>query len=267
MSALIEFWAKCEFSNPPFVHEDDLRYAKKHGLAAFSERDSYDFDGFVASNRFGETKGLAFHLSLVPSPYAGSLSSAKIFLVQLNPGFEYTDYYAEYERPEFRKKVVETLRQEVGAFEFPFIFLDPKFCWHSGFRYWERKLRKIIEFLAIKRGCSYLDAMREMSNQLATLELFSYHSQNFDHRSFEKTWLLPSVQQMRRFIEETKNRALNGEVTLIVIRKGKGLGIEQSWPNVVVFESRQAQGAHLTITNELKGPGGAILRQLGIRGA
>lgn len=76
-------------------------------------------------------------------PYVGDLHRADIFLLHLSPGFHFTDYYAEWEVPTFRRRLIRNLRQELDGLEFPFVFLDPEFCWHPGFRWWEEKLRDV----------------------------------------------------------------------------------------------------------------------------
>ena len=59
------------------------------------------------------------------------------------------------------------------------MFLNPKFAWTGGFRYWHAKLRDTISLLAATRGVSYGEAMAFLGRRLAVLELIPYHSSNF----------------------------------------------------------------------------------------
>ncbi len=137
---LIEFWREISVTRPPFAHPRDLAVLEKYPRKIDIE--PKDFDSFVASAQFGDFKDHRLHLSLVPQPYAGNLEQADIFVLLLNPGVEYTDYYGEYRQKEFRQCLVDNLRQQNSDEEFPFLWLNPEFCWHCGFMWWEEKLRK-----------------------------------------------------------------------------------------------------------------------------
>jgi hypothetical protein len=259
MNSLVEFWRACNLGKPPYIHPKDKR--ELGPLNRYFDESNFTFDTFVSSDRFGDFITKRFHLSLLPSPYAGSVHSADIFVVQLNPGFNYSDYYAEYRNAAFHDRKKKTLLQETGDFEYPVIFLDPQFCWHPGFSYWEGKFRKIISEFAKRRDCSYLLAQKELSTRLAILELVPYHSENFKP-DFKDIKRLPSVRRMIDFVHELVGRALKGEITLIVLRKGTELGLATKRPNLIVLGRYQAQGANLTMREDGTGPGDAVLMRL-----
>src|ERR1700736_1935367 len=54
---------------------------------------------------------LRFHTGLVPVPYAGNLSRAKMFFLMANPGFQSLDYFAEFSVAKFKKRVIQNLIQ------------------------------------------------------------------------------------------------------------------------------------------------------------
>ena len=101
--------------------------------------DPTSFEDFVTGMRFGNLDDNLFHLSLFPVPYAGDLKSAPIVILMLNPGFGYSDYWAEFKMPDFRSRLELNLCQSFDRIEYPFLFLDPRFCWHGGFLWWEGK--------------------------------------------------------------------------------------------------------------------------------
>ena len=67
-----------------------------------------------------------FDLSLLPVPYGGDLQVAEIFVLLLNPGFAFADYYAETRVPEYRHRLERTLAQDFDGTDFPFLWLDPE---------------------------------------------------------------------------------------------------------------------------------------------
>jgi hypothetical protein len=265
VNSLAEFWRAMPLDGPPYIHPKD-----KEGLSD-KELDSYfdtkeglvDFDSFVRSRRFGDRNDNRFYTSLLPGPYAGSIERADIFILMLNPGFEYVDYFAEYRdeyhgTTEFKAIRSKTNRQELGDVGFPFFYLNPEFCWHSGFMYWERKLRPILETIANDEKCGgYFGALKAMSQRFATLQLVPYHSRGFSAGSLITK--LPSTKVMIEYVkDQLVPSAKRGEKTLIVTRKAKEWGIEAAPPNIVVYGRNQARGAHLGPDSD---GGQAILRQ------
>jgi hypothetical protein len=125
---IVKFWKGLSLSAPPFVHPQDLP-ALKTRAADLLEEPPTNLRRFIASRRF-DPEDRDFHFSLLPSPYVGDVCRADILLLLLNPGFKPADYYAEWNVPEFRDRVVRNLYQRFEGVEFPFLLLDPQFCWH-----------------------------------------------------------------------------------------------------------------------------------------
>lgn len=204
---LVSFWHKCP-SDPPFVHPDDLSKLAKGDLGHL------DFDKYIAGLRFTPTDS-GFHFSLLPVPYVGSMASADIFVLGLNPGFEHGDYYAECCVPEFHRRLVANLRQEPLEQDYPFFYLDPRFCWHPGFGWWERKFRDIVTGLTEMRpGYSYHDGPREVSRRLLAIELVPYHS-----KQFSGTTKLASSEQARAFVRNALIPRAEKDEALIVLTR------------------------------------------------
>lgn len=221
-----------------------------------------NFLRFIASERFGAFDDHQFHLSLLPVPYAGDLANADIFVLLLNPGLSFTDYYGEWQVPEFRKRLKANLHQDFRGVEFPFFYLDPKFCWHSGFGWWERKLRDVATIIArTKYKNRYLDALRDLSRRIAAIELVPYHSRSFrDHRLLDQ---LPSASQARGHVSaKLLRRAAAGRIALVVTRQSAQWGLpRKGGRGLITYVGGQTRGASLS--SRTKG-GRAILARYGI---
>lgn len=149
----------------------------------------------------------AFHTSLMPMPWVGNLRTAKVFLLQLNPGFGAHDYFGEHRVREYRAMLQANLRQAEGH---AFPFLGPEHSWHGGATYWAPRLRKIVDGLD--------GDWRRVAEGTAVLELVPYHSEVFKLGQ-PKVNRLESVRLMRAFVrEELVPAAKEGKCALITLR-------------------------------------------------
>jgi hypothetical protein len=257
---LIEFWREYTPEVAPFAHPADLSALRKKPRW-IAENDPIDFHAYLKSSRFGNPKDDRLHLSLFPVPYLGNLEKAEIVILLLNPGFEYSDYWADTVNPEYRKRLEQNLHQDFKGISFPFLCLDPQFCWHSGFMWWEKKLRKVLhEITAKKFGGDYYGALRDLSTKLGCIELIPYHSESFKDHSL--IGLLPSVARARDFVTHTLvPEAAADKRTIIATRQVKQWGLLRGMRNVRVYEGGHTRGASLSPTSE---GGKAILQHYGI---
>jgi hypothetical protein len=258
----IRFWRRCRVDRPPFVHPDDEPILREHGRGVLDER-THTFESYIRSERFGATKDRWLHLGLLPVPFVGDIRRADVVILLLNPGFGITDYFSEYQHPEFRERHVASLWQRPAQNGYPLHFLDPEMCWHGGSTWWMRKLGEVVAALASKRfNGSYLKALRETARRVAAVELFPYHSSNFaEWRLLDR---LPSVSMARRFAADVLLAdAQVGDRLIIVTRQAeRWLPRKRSRSlgrNVLVIGKNHARGIPL-------GPrfaaGAAILRRL-----
>ncbi len=255
---LVRFWEKYKSTSAPFVHPDDLPVLKD---GKFADIEATDLDRYLAHPRFGDFADPRFHLSLLPTPYGGDLRNADIVILLLNPGFNIVDYYAVRDA-EFRDRVETSLRQDFGSNDFPFYFLDPRLCWHSGFMWWEKKLRAVIsEVAARKHNGHYFEALKDISRRLAFVELVPYHSPVFNAHALLNR--LPSVQAVRNYVQgRLLPAAVAGEKTIIVTRQAAVWNLPTSNPNIIIYSGGMTRGASLGPET----PGGiAILRRYGLR--
>ncbi|MEX2278231.1 MAG: hypothetical protein WD674_10670 [Cucumibacter sp.] len=259
-SDLVTFWGRCDLTAPPHAHPDDLPVLSR-GSGKYIDAEPRTFESFVASGRFGDFTDHRLHLSLLPIPYGGNLAHADIIVLLLNPGFSYTDYYGEMRMPAFNRRLRMNLSQSFEGVEFPFLWLDPEFCWHGGFVWWEKKLREIITLIAAERFKGrYLDALRNLSTRLAHIELVPYHSPSFRGHALIND--LPSVNAARRFVQDALvSAAQAGSKTIIVTRQEAAWGLPKPSEHLVIYKGGQTRGASLGPDT----PGGkAILKRYGI---
>lgn len=201
------------------------------------------------------------HLGLLPQPYVGNLERASIYLLLLNPGLSASDYYGEHVVPEYRSALLKTIQQKLPATSCPFLFLDSRFGWHSGFRWWNKKFAAVIAQLSSRWGVPFAVARAALATQLASIELLPYHSASFHDAD---RWLsrLASVQMARDFVHDVVlPRVKRREAIIIVTRKVKAWKLTEQ-RGVTLYHGGQARSAHLTPHS----PGGAaILKHLARR--
>lgn len=101
----------------------------------------------------------------IPEPFIGNPVSAKLVLLNLNPGDSEGDRMAHND-PEFRGAMIRNLRHELQ--EFPFYPLNPAFRWTACAKWWVPRTRE----LQLATGLD--DAT--FAERLLVIEWFPYHS-------------------------------------------------------------------------------------------
>ncbi len=245
METLVEFWRRCDLAQRPLIHPDDLEFFRKyHGM--YNHVEHLEFSSFLKSDKFGDFDDTKFHTSLLPIPFSGDVENAQIIILLLNPGFQNSDYYAETHNSEFRIKLENNIQQNFETNEYPFIWLDPKFCWHSGFVWWEQKLRGVLSLIARKKFRNdYIAALQSLSTRIAHVELVPYRSRSFGaHKLIDK---LPSAMIARQYVKNTLVTDANEQKRwIIVTRQEAAWRIPPDTQNVIVYRGGQTRGASLS---------------------
>jgi hypothetical protein len=135
--ALITLWRTLDVKHFPYVLPGDEAIENTHWHRI---RNYYHY---LQSPDLCTNNKSCFHLNLLPVPYGGDILNAKIYILALNPGFGAIDYYSETTDPSFIRHRINQIRQQKLNKRFPWI--DPKWSWHGGFKYWTDKLGNIIE--------------------------------------------------------------------------------------------------------------------------
>lgn len=260
---ILDFWSKFDpYGAGPHLHPDDLEWFKENKWD-IQRQAAESFDGFVKGGRLGADVDRQPHLSLLPSPFHGNISEAKIFILLMNPGFTTSDYYAE-EDPAFRAASISNLLQNHPNVEFPYFSLDPKFAWSGAYQWAESRLRPILQRLKKERHCTYYEALAFLSKQIAVIELIPYHSSNgqvFSGRG--NPWKnLPSAMAARQFVRRLCQSPR--QPLIIVARSHKKWDIpDQVRPNVVICPHTRGLTFNPKLPKESGKAGRKILEYLG----
>lgn len=239
---LIKRWRECSLESPPYLFPDD-----KPEIINSIAKTYWSFDEYTTSLEFGASSDNNLHIGLLPLPYVGNLAKASVFILMLNPGLSPGDYFAEQHNPEFRQAHIQNLKQRVDDDKYPFIFLNPRFAWHPGFGYWQRKFHAIIEAMAKRSGITYQEAMSKLAQSLACLELMPYHSKSFYAGALLNN--LPSVQAMLTFVHEILlPKAKDSKALIIVTRSVKNWRLPEH-KNIISYKGGETRSAHLTLTS------------------
>ena len=236
-------WALWEPSRVPFVLDAD-RDRLQSPQASKSTATFASWPEVIAAPDFGRPGDTKLHLGLLPQPFIGDLRRASIYVLSLNPGLEPSDYYGEYAVPEYRNALLANLKQQFHETAPSFIFLDPRYSWHGGFRWWHGKLAQVIKTFADERGVSFASARATLAAELASIELLPYHSSKFRDADGLLS-KLKSVTLAKIFVRDfVVPRVKRGEAIVVVLRKVPLWELPQI-PGVILYEGKQAQGAHL----------------------
>lgn len=259
--SLTEYWKRFKPKSGRLnVHPDDLAWFETNQPNGL-EPGVQTFDGFVKGKRFG-SEADKFHMSLLPSPFHGNLTNAKILILLMNPGFIPSDYYADQDRA-FRTACISNLRQTNGKSQFPFFGLNPKFAWSGAYQWAERRLRPIVQRLQKHHDCTYYKALAIMSKQIAIIELIPYHSSGGNaFAGWGNAWRdLPSAIEARNYV---KGLCKSPRKTLIILaRSHEKWGIPDAG-NVVRCPPLRGVTFNPDLTTESGKAGRRIIEKLGL---
>jgi len=238
---------------PPLLLDADWPYFEsarsRRAMATIA-----DWNSLISAEDFGEPGERELHLSLIPQPFSGDLKRASVYLLLLNPGLGAWDYYGEDKVPEFRQTLLDNLRQRFTSDRFPFLWLDPQFSWHGGFAWWHTKLAKVIQVLAEQWSVSFSEARTRLAAELASIELFPYHSASFHDAD---GWLrrLPSVQLARSFVQTVVLERVRRHDAIVIVTRQANLWGLPAEEGITTYTAQQARAAHMTPDS----PGGVAI--------
>lgn len=235
----IEEWGAWTAGSPPYVLAGDADVLSARRAVLWQS-----WDEATSAPGFAVPDG-RLHLALLPQPFIGDMRNASVYVLLLNPGLGPTDYFGENEVPAFREALLDNLAQRFGHDRSPFLFLDPRFAWHGGFAWWNRRLTGTIEALAEVKGMSVVDSRKYLGQTLASIELLPYHSSRFTI-SPGMLARLESVQLARRFVRDyVVPRVRRGEAIVIVARQARAWGVPEA-RGVVTYAGGETRAAYLT---------------------
>jgi hypothetical protein len=251
---LLETWGKWTPSSSRLVlDQDDEFLSKKPNESLISGWKEY-----FERPEFGIRDDRSHHLALVPQPFVGDIRRASIYILLLNPGLSPSDYFGEFEVEGFRQILLNNLKQEWLENQKPFLFLDPQYSWHEGFKWWNEKLLGVIEELSKCWKVSLAIARNRLASELASVELFPYHSKSFGSANLLNK--LESTKLARNFLNGyVIPRVKIGKAIVVVTRKTREWNIKERHKGIIKYKPQHARGAHLTPNSD---GGNAIIEHL-----
>ncbi len=152
------------------------------------------------------TKEYRFNLQTPPLPFIGDPMTAKVILLQLNPGSDFSPGFIEPNEI-LEHQIFPTLDQDnrnniIHRYgEFPFYYLNPAHRLISGFRYWSRIFSPMI---------SDIQDYQRIANNVSCLEYLPYHS--------VQAQALNSILESQKYGFDLLTAVLCRKATVIVMR-------------------------------------------------
>ncbi len=166
VNELVDFWARSDLSGPQFVHPDDQSALGAYG-GRYLHNVTADFESYIRSEHFGK-RDLALSHIATSCPLRRRFVSRRHFYSASESWILSCRLFWRVAYASVQETLGKNLTQNFENEEFPFLSLDPKFSWHGGFLWWERKLRDVIAQVAKDSfDGRYLDSLRHISTRLA----------------------------------------------------------------------------------------------------
>lgn len=137
---------------------------------------------------------------ILPEPFLGKPRTARVLLLQLNPGFAGSEV-RWHQRPDFARVLRANLTHSACDCANPYLDPSPALARSPGGTWWRSRLRRVIEEVG--------DASR-VARRLAVVEFHGYHSPNFR--------LLPVTLPSQRYGFWLVRRAIERDAVVIVMR-------------------------------------------------
>lgn len=262
---LIKVWREDKLIQPPYILKADFNiFQRSYSKIVVNDKEEYE-------NLNQNEKKYAIHAGLLPSPFGGNLENADIFLLYLNPGFHPCEYEFEMSNKPFKNSLIKQIRQNNAKIDFPFISLNPDFSGHPGFAYFadnrsgilkrERSnLRHIGNYLINSKRKEFIEmdsidiAYKYLSNRIAILEYFPYHSKNYNHDKLAR-----DLESSRLIVDYAQSvlvpKAKRGKILIVCTRKALKWNLPNH-KNIIIYDKSWCQSASLS----LKSPGGIAIK-------
>lgn len=228
---LIGHWAELDLAAPSLVHPAD---------------------------RCTMERAQGFNTGFMPYPYVGDISAADVWVLMLNSNIGPADAKQEA-GSYFADRLSTNLKQDLGAYEYPMLSMDPKLRDTGTYEYYNKRngLTKLVAALSKRLGTTENAARRELARRLAVVQLFPYRSISGvpQHLLGEA---LPSVWFAKAAVAEALKRKL-----VVVPRSARNWGFAYGVRegNLFTFKADQARSASLQPGGACGG-GDAILSRL-----
>jgi hypothetical protein len=164
----------------------------------------------------------------IPEPFIGNPQSAKLLLLNLNPGHSEDDRKAHSDK-DFRRAMIHNLRREPQ--ECPFYALNPRFAWTACGQWWRAHTESLHE-----AGLSW----EAISAGLLVIEWFPYHS---------KSSALPSkpVCPSQEYSFQLAREMLGSKIAVRMRSKKHWLAVDDRVQEVPFLKN--PQNPHISVEN------------------
>lgn len=236
-----------EAGNMEYLFECDNKFPKKK----------------IVSKRGDSSYATSIHTYLLPQPFIGDIKKAKIIICSLNPGFSDEDCYIEEKSlseehmyPDYTKELLNQLNPK-GKNKTMF-WLTEKEEKSGGSRWWRHKLDQndksvsLVATIAKEYYNGYNSDNKEkvfkwLSENLAAIELFPYHSKKFSKSLLNKC---ESSKCIKNYVYECLIPEANkGKRLICFTRSLKDWGVENyNGENVILNSSVQ----NITFNSQLE---------------
>jgi len=124
-----------------------------------------DRENISRYNQSRRTEKTKINTNSIPEPFIGNADSAKLVLLNLNPGDSEADREA-HGNPDFRAAMIRNLRGEPQRY--PFYALNPEFRWTGCAKWWAPRTRELQHAAGLDNAT--------FAERLLVVEWFPYHS-------------------------------------------------------------------------------------------
>lgn len=197
------------------------------------------------------------HVDLIPSPYMGDISNAKVLIFMNNPGIGKQDKfnksgklntsflgeYADHERDDVRNALISTIKQDMRSTflqDYRFAFLHPDLHDTEGGKYTLRKFRSSIQHYCQLKSVSMEIGIQDYANNICFLQHYPYHC-GFEPEMFQSNLL--SHKRMQAFYQELIPIACQREDRLLVFVRGTRHTRELAFGSNVIDYQKLGPGA------------------------
>jgi len=251
MEEIIKFWRNFDANvKPPYIHKEDKSVIKLENHLDVKSHEDYlkltDFGNIKAKYNY------KLHLNLLPIPFSGDISNAKIYILLLNPGYSSSNYYEESDiNNNLKNSIIKNIHQKFDKDEeYPLLWLNPNYLWTAGGQWVEKKFKPLLQYLVNEKSFKYIEALNLVSKKVCILELVPYHSQSFGLKS--KELKIKSVEIMKKFVQNTLvAKAKNDDICIIQTRSIKEWGLNlPEHKNIIIYSKGQRRSASLSEKSE-----------------
>ncbi len=245
---IIDYWREFDFNSDPLIHKKDKYLISNPKCKKYLNESKTHLD-FVSNNDYF-SDSTQVHINLIPVPYIGDITNSKIFLLMTNPGIDNIDYFAENSSEHLKQRLIENLRQELNH-EFKFLYLQPELLWHGASIYWQNKFSPLINYLIKEHGNSYREASKIISDRIAIIQYFPYHSKSFQLPNH----ILSNIESNKKIVNFVQNyllpKAKKEEVCLICARRIGDWKLPNNDKNILILPSSKARNPSFKENSEI----------------